>query len=234
MSEFQFALLNTGHRENDTEYDNIIRNFNRELDVDIDNYAVMDHELPELAEYDAGIIPGSSSSVYWDDEWIQLLKDWVTRAVETDFPILGVCYGHQVLAEVLGGEVSQMDEYELGYHEIEQIGESRLMEGIPDPFVAFTSHMDRVEELPPGCTAFAENDRCLHGFSYQSSYAVQFHPEYDMAMARETIEGKDLSEEKLRRARESVNEENYTASKKVKRLLDNFIEIVQESTGSSQ
>ena len=64
MSELQFALLNTGHREDDTEYDNIIRNFNRELDVNIDNYAVMDHECPEITEYDAGIIPGSSSSVY--------------------------------------------------------------------------------------------------------------------------------------------------------------------------
>jgi len=228
MSKLQFALLNTGHREDDTEYHNIIRNFNRELDVGLDNYPMMKGEFPRRDEYDAGIIPGSSSSTYWDDGWIDALKEWVRGALDADFPILGVCFGHQVLAEVLGSDVRQMDEYELGYNEIEKVGESPVMDGIPDTFLGFTSHLDMVDGVPPGCEPIAENDVCLHGFQYESSYTVQFHPEYDMEMARKTVKGKDLPEEKLRPALESITDDNYRTARKTKRILDNFVDIVSE------
>jgi GMP synthase (glutamine-hydrolysing) len=105
----RIALLNAAHDATATR-----RNFRRELDVDLVEFHFQSGELPEDFRFDGFIITGSRASVYRDREWIGHLKTWVGEAVRAGLPALGVCYGHQLLADVMGGRVDGMGEYEIG------------------------------------------------------------------------------------------------------------------------
>jgi GMP synthase (glutamine-hydrolysing) len=227
MSQPRIALINAAHAAVDTR-----QNFRRELDADLEVFHSPSGEFPDDFRYDAFVVTGSSASVYWDREWIGQLKTWVGEAVEAGLPALGVCYGHQLLADVLGGRVEDMGEYELGYRTVEHDGESRLLEGIPESMTVFTTHSDRVAEPPPGATVFAHNEYGIHGFRKGRVFGVQFHPEYDMATAETVTTGKrdQLPEARIQRVLEGIHEDHYTDACAAKRLFENFLGYV-ESVG---
>ena len=223
MDRPRLALLNASFNGEDTS-----RNFRRELDADIAEYDAHE-QIPATFDFDGIVVTGSAASVYWDEPWIDDLLDWVTEAVNRGLPHLGVCYGHQVLAEALGGEVRDMDGYEIGYREVNRVGESILLEGLEDPFTVFTTHGDEVVELPPGAEPIAENDYANHGFQRDHVFTVQFHPEYDMETAKRVTEGKDfLGEERIQRTLEGITDENYARACEAKQLFDNFVGYVHE------
>lgn len=221
MSRPRIAFLNAAHSDANTR-----RNFRRELDADLVEFDANECHLPDGFDFDAAVVSGSRASVYWDDEWILPLKEWIQKAAETGMPMLGICYGHQLLADVLGGEVRNMGEYEIGYREVEHSGESPLFDGIGDRFVAFTTHSDEVVELPPGATSLAENDYSNHAFRKGNVFGVQFHPEYDMATAEAVTLSKDLPEEHLQRVLDGINDENYAAAAEAKLVFENFTDHV--------
>lgn len=202
------------------------QNFRRELPATLAEFDVTDGELPVSFDYDGVVITGSRSSVYWDEPWIDELVAWTTDAVEAGLPVLGVCFGHQVVAEALGGRVEAMDGYEIGYREVTHSGDSRLFEGVDETFTVFTTHQDRVVELPPGARPIAENDYGNHGFEIGDVFTVQFHPEYDVATAEEVASGKPLDDEKMARVMDGITEENFAAACEVKALFDNFVDHV--------
>ena len=223
MTRLRIALLNAAHSGDHTR-----RNFRREVDADLVEFDVADRELPDGFAFDGCIVTGSRASVYWDEPWIGELKQWVGDAVEAGLPFLGVCYGHQLLADVLGGRVEGMGDYEIGYRTVEHDG-SRLFEGVDEEFTVFTTHSDRVAELPPGADLIARNDYGIHGFRKDDVFTVQFHPEYDMETARTVTEGKDdqLSAERLQGVLDGVTEENFAAACEAKTLFDNFLDYVR-------
>ena len=216
-------MLNAAHGGDHTR-----RNFRREVDADLVEFDVTERELPDGFAFDGCIVTGSRASVYWDEPWIGELKAWVGDAVEAGLPFLGVCYGHQLLADVLGGRVEGMSEYEIGYRTVEHDG-SLLFEGVDGEFTVFTTHSDRVAELPPGADLIARNDYGIHGFRKGDVFTVQFHPEYDMETARTVTEGKDdqLSDERLQAVLDGITEENFAAACGAKTLFDNFTEYVR-------
>lgn len=218
-----FALLNVS-----ADYDNASQNFRRVFDVPLEEFAVTDGDLPDDFDYDAAIITGSEASVYWDDEWIGDLKDWTSDALEDGLPVLGVCFGHQLLADILGGEVVGRDKYELGYHSLKRTAEDELFDGVPQSFVAFTSHSDDVVKLPSGAQKLAENEYSIHAFEKGNAYGVQFHAELDFETARRFVRQRRPSGERTPDARETLTEENYEAAKQTQRLFDNFTRIVTE------
>lgn len=224
MSRLRIALLNAAH-----DGDHTRRNFRREVDADLVEYSVTERELPANMAFDACIVTGSRASVYWDEPWIVDLKRYVGEAVESGLPFLGVCYGHQLLADVLGGSVESMDEYEIGYRTVEQDGDNALLAGVDEEFTVFTTHSDRVVEAPPGATVFARNEYGIHGFRKGDVFAVQFHPEYDMETAEAVSTGKDdiLSDETLQRVLGGITADNYAAACEAKRLFDNFTQYVR-------
>ena len=224
MTTLRIALLNAAHKAVDTR-----RNFVRELDADVEVFHNPSGEFPDGYNYDGVVVTGSAASVYWDREWIGQLKTWVGGAVEADLPVLGVCFGHQLLADVLGGRVEDMGEYEIGYRTVSHDGESRLLDGISESMTVFTTHSDRVAEPPPGSTVFAENDYGIHGFRKGRAMGVQFHPEYDMETAELVTTGKDdqLSEQRLQAVLDGITEENYAAACEAKQLFDNFLAYVE-------
>lgn len=229
MKRPRIALLNAAHNPAKTS-----RNFRRELDADIDEFHCPSGELPESFDYDGFVVTGSRASVYWDKAWIGQLKSWVGDAVEVGLPGLGICYGHQLLADVMGGSVEDMGEYEIGYRTVEQDGENRLLDDVDTEMTVFTTHSDRVVEPPPGATVFARNDYGIHGFRKGNVFTAQFHPEYDMGTAERVTKGKDdrLSEERIEAVLDGIHPENYRAACEAKQLFDNFVAYATETDAS--
>ena len=220
MTQPRIALLNA------SETPSTIRNFRRELDADLVEFAVHE-EMPDTFGFDGAVITGSRASVYWDEPWIDPLVEWVGTAVERGMPVLGVCFGHQVLADALGGTVEDMGSYEIGYRDVE-LGDDPLFAGVESPATVFTTHSDAVTELPPEAEQIAENDYGVHGFRVGNAVGVQFHPEYDPATAREVASGKDLPDERIERVLEGITETNYAAACEAKALFENFVGSVRE------
>jgi len=129
-----------------------------------------------------------------------------------------------------------MDDYEIGYRTVEHTGDSRLFDGIDEAFTVFTTHSDRVTELPPGAELLAENDYGVHGFRKGRVFAVQFHPEYDMDTATEVTKGKDdqLSGERIESVLDGVTPDNFAAACEAKQVFDNFLDVVREDRAASR
>jgi GMP synthase (glutamine-hydrolysing) len=221
MERPRLVLLNASYSDAHTS-----RNFRRELDADLAEFDATAGELPASFDYDGVVVTGSAASVYWDEPWIADLLAWVRESVDRDLPHLGVCYGHQVLAEALGGTVESMDGFEIGYHEVNRVGDSRLLADLPERFTVFTSHGDAVTALPAGARPIAENEHGNHGFERDRVFTVQFHPEYDMATAEAGTRSKDIAEETKAAALASITEANAAAADGAKRLFDNFTAVV--------
>lgn len=219
MHDARVALLNAAYKATATR-----QNFHRDIDAELVEYDVTAGEFPEWTDFDACVLTGSSASVYWEDQWIADLASWVEQAIDDGTPVLGICFGHQLLADVLVGAVEDMGEYEIGYRSIERVGDTPLFDGIRREFTAFTTHSDHVVRLPPGAELLAENDYGVHGFRKGDVYGLQFHPEYDQAMAERVTRSKDgLAASTRREVLAGITDENYTASLEAKRVFDNFL-----------
>ena len=225
MKTVRLALLNTAYEGFDTR-----RNFRRELDADLVEYDVTDGDLPETFDFDGFVVTGSRASVYWDEQWIDDLRAWVTAALARELPALGVCFGHQLLADTLGGEVEDMCEYELGYRRVQRTGESVLLDGLPDEFTIFETHSDRVVTPPEDATVVAENEYGIQALETDCVYSVQFHPEYDTESARAVTLGKEsVDKAKIQRVLGGIDEETYMEACEAKVLFENFVDHVRES-----
>ena len=227
MTRLRFALLNAAHGDEGTR-----RNFRRELDADLTEFDATGGHLPADYEFDGVVVTGSRASVYWDEPWIPPLIEYVREAVDRGVPVLGVCYGHQVLAEALGGRVAGMDDFEIGYNEVRRTPDTDdddLFEGVADEFTAFTTHGDAVVELPAEARVLAENEFGVHAFRVGHAWGVQFHPEYDVATARRVTEGKreKLGDDRVDAVLEGVTPANYEAACEAKRLFENFTRYVR-------
>ena len=219
MTRLRFALLNAAHDGANTR-----RNFRREIDADLVEFDATAGDLPDHTDFDGVVVTGSRSSVYWDEAWIPALVDYVAEAAAAGCPVLGVCYGHQVLAEALGGRVAGMDGFEIGYNEISRLREDPLFDGLGDSFTAFTTHGDAVVELPPSATLLAENEHGVHAFRDGHCWGVQFHPEYDIETARDVTDGKrdQIGDARVDTVLASITPAAYDAACEAKVLFENF------------
>jgi GMP synthase (glutamine-hydrolysing) len=203
-------------------------NLRRTLDAAVDVYEVSEGAFPPSVSasdwrYDAVVVSGSQLAVYDDRDWIHELTEWFRRTHAADVPTLGVCFGHQFVAQALGGRVVDVGRYELGYREVTRVGEDPLFEGLPRRFTSFETHSDRVAELPPGAVTLARNEFGVQAFRVGSSYGVQFHPEYDRETAAWVIDGKELSDSRRREVLATVTDEAVADARTSTRVLDNFL-----------
>lgn len=121
------------------------------------------------------ILSGGPSSVYEDGA--PQAPDWV---FESGLPVLGICYGMQLLAHQLGGRVTPGAEREFGPATIDHEVESALLAGLPSALTVWMSHGDRLDMLPPGFTAVAKSANSPYAVmadEVRHYYGLQFHPE---------------------------------------------------------
>lgn len=227
----EFALLNASRRKEDAR-----RNFDRELEADLTNFEVRDGELPPAFDpdgdgrparrFDAVVLTGSPASVNDDEPWIREVESWIDDALAAGMPALGICFGHQLLADVLGGSVESMGEYEIGYHMIRHDG-GLLFEGVDEWFVAFTAHSDEVVDPPPGATELAANNFSTHAFRRGRAFGVQFHPEFDRRTAETVFEYKDVDEATAERVLGQVADGDHATTADAESIFGNFEAYVE-------
>ncbi len=109
-----------------------------------------------------------------------------SKAVVEEFykeiPILGICLGHQILAQVFGGEVREAEVGEYADSEIVVDDEDRILKGLGPSFNAWVSHRDEVKTLPKEFTALAHSETCeIEAMAHERLplFGVQFHPEVE-------------------------------------------------------
>lgn len=138
--------------------------------------------FPTASNYDL-IIPLGAPWGAWDDgcigNWLKPELSWIKEAIESDIPVLGICFGGQLMARALGGSVARGPRPELGWHFIHSKEPSLISIG---PWFQF--HYDRWQ-VPPGAKELAVSPVASQAFSYRKSLALQFHPELE----KEVLEG---------------------------------------------
>lgn len=152
-----------------------------------------EQDLPKkLNDISAVVLSGSRASALETAPWIQALQEFTLRVLERQIPLLGICFGHQTLARVLGGVqgVGLAAQPEHGWTELTKVQENPLTQGLPEKFYSFSSHYEEVKALPPKTVRLVESKNCaIQGFQLEDRpvFGIQFHPEKDLSGAQSTF-----------------------------------------------
>jgi len=157
-----------------------------------------DSVFPDPEEFDLLLIMGGTMSVYQEEEysWLKPEKEFVRKVIETGKPVLGSCFGAQMIANVLGGKVTENPDNEIGWHTVRSMeGKSpsdirslKLPSCMFPKFTGFMWHGDTFE-IPAGAMKLFESEACPNqGFIYNGNIlGLQFHPEADREWVRNLI-----------------------------------------------
>lgn len=151
-------------------------------------------DLPLVnANYDRIMITGSRTSCLDESDWVVRMLDYLKVHLEKNTPILGVCFGHQMLCRLLGGKkvLGESSVPEYGWTRVEILGESPLFRGLPKSFHSLSSHREEVVSLPSGLKLLAKSKDCANqAFASESRplFGIQFHPEKDLESAQSSYE----------------------------------------------
>jgi GMP synthase-like glutamine amidotransferase len=136
-------------------------------------WRVVDGEFPAaVTEADGWLITGSRHGVYEDHPWIPPLEAFIRAAFAKRVPLVGICFGHQIVAQAMGGKVARYDGgWAVGATDYNFGGETLTLNAW---------HRDQVIEAPKGAQVIATNDHCANAALLYDDRAltVQAHPEF--------------------------------------------------------
>jgi len=175
--------------------------------------------LPDPESLDGILITGSPVGVYDPAPWMSPLMDFIRWAAAARTPQVGICFGHQAIAQALGGQVKKSDKgWGLGRHSYDITSNAPWMgERDQDTFSLAVSHQDQVIAPPPGAAVTAASDFCPYaGLSYIQGPAISFqgHPEFSDAFAAALYEnrrGAPLSDAEVDAATASLSKPHDNA-----------------------
>jgi GMP synthase-like glutamine amidotransferase len=122
---------------------------------------------PSSTAHDAVIVFGGEANVDDDVPWLAAEKAWLRELLDNGTPLLGVCLGAQLIAELTGAEVRKLPEPEIGWHEVDGVG------------LAFEWHHYGFPSPPPGATELARNGAGCQAFRIGNATGIQYHAEVD-------------------------------------------------------
>ena len=139
--------------------------------------------LPDPKDLDAILITGSAAGVYDDFPWMTPLMTFIRDAAAVRTPQIGICFGHQAIANALGAEVAKSDRgWGIGRHVYDiEAPQAWMGHQPPAQFSLGVSHQDQVLSLPPGAVRTARSDFCEYAaLAYPEAKAISFqgHPEF--------------------------------------------------------
>ncbi|KIT15192.1 type 1 glutamine amidotransferase [Jannaschia aquimarina] len=187
----RIGILQTGRSPEEIadihgDYDAFFKRLLKDRGFDFRTYAVLDMDLPADAhECDGWLITGSRHGAYEDHPWIPPLEDFLRAAYAAAVPIIGVCFGHQILAQALGGRV---EKFAGGW----SVGPVRYRSDRFGDHDIIAFHQDQVVELPPdaervGSSDFCENAILVYG---DRALSIQPHPEFTAPFLKELIDAR--------------------------------------------
>jgi GMP synthase-like glutamine amidotransferase len=158
---------------------------------EIERFDVAAGELPSAATHGAYLITGSPAGVYEPLPWIAPLCDFIRAA--KDSRMVGICFGHQIMAEALGGHVEKSDRgWGAGLHRYKIVRSEPWMDGTAATDIAApASHQDQVVIQPPNTEIVAQSSFTpFAGLAWidRAAISFQFHPEFSPAFAKALIE----------------------------------------------
>lgn len=169
--------------------------------------SVIDGALPAAVDdHDVYIFSGSPHGVYEDLPWIRVAEAFVREAAAAGRVVIGGCFGHQLVAQALGGTVEKSARgWGLGAHSYAVSRREPWMQGGPDSVRSLVSHQDQVVRPPDGAVVLAASDFCPYAMLRigERVLTVQSHPEMNLA----------TSDRLLEMRRERAGEDVYAAGK---------------------
>ena len=207
------------------------------MQIDSDSAIIVDvfsgSPLPGFDGISGVVISGSHAMITEHQDWSERTVEWLLGAVERQIPILGICYGHQLIAYALGGEVGDNPNgCEFGTVEVnlnENARGDKLFGGFSTPMRVHVSHTQSVLRLPDNAKLLASSDVDINQAFVvgNSAWGVQFHPEFDAEIVIEYIN----------QHREALLREHNSPDRIIERCLDTphgsemlkrFVEILNE------
>lgn len=201
------------------EYDGTFQAIYRAVEpaLETECWPVLDDVFPEsVNDADAWLVTGSKHGVYDDLPWIEPLKVFLREARAAEVPMIGICFGHQIMAEAFGGRAQKSDKgWGLGVQEYAVNEILPWMEGAAGTFRMHAFHQDQVTALPEEARTLASSPFCEAAMvSYGDAavpYAisVQTHPEFTADYAGALLDingGVTIPEDTASRARDTAGD----------------------------
>ncbi len=175
-------------------------------------------------EGDAWIITGSPRSVYDELDWMLDMEDKIRNAQHHNKPVLGICFGHQLIAKSFGGRVElNPNGWELGAYPIELTErglKSSILSGFNNHSIVYQSHGDCVTVLPENAVELALNNKGNQAFIiHKNMYGVQFHPEFSWDIIKKYVSVRSASGV-------IIDDPSVPQSNQGKSALHNFIDLI--------
>jgi len=166
---------------------------------------------PDPAQCEAIVITGSPSGVYDQTPWMDPLRAFVREAFAAKTPVVGVCFGHQIIADALGGDVRKSPKgWGVGRHTYQITSRRPWMNEVGDTVSLSVSHQDQVLAPPSGAITLASSahtDHAMLAYDNAPVISIQGHPEFNDAFVSalwSARRGKALSDDQVDAALESL------------------------------
>lgn len=183
------------------DYNQLFIDLLGESTFDYQSWAVLDNEFPDsINDADAWLITGSRFGAYEDHAWIPPLEQLIRDIQTKGDPLIGICFGHQIIAQALGGKVVKFDGgWSVGRAEYDL--DPVIFANQTQPVSALMAfHQDQVVELPDGAKTVGSSDFCQYAaLAYGSTIlTIQPHPEFNQSFVGALVEArKDLLPEDI-------------------------------------